>query len=96
MSGQETAAALPTAGERWAFFFDIDGTLLELAETPSGVRVDGELVALIRRLHDCAGGAVALRNHLRPCASVKMSHGQVPSAAATSGSVSFSAMPLGA
>ena len=60
MSGQETAAALPTAGERWAFFFDIDGTLLELAETPSGVRVDGELVALIRRLHDCAGGAVAL------------------------------------
>ncbi|HNQ56684.1 MAG: trehalose-phosphatase [Burkholderiales bacterium] len=43
-----------------AFFFDIDGTLLEIAPTPSGVRVDAGLVASIRQLHECSGGAVAL------------------------------------
>jgi trehalose 6-phosphate phosphatase len=60
MNRQASAAALPLAGEHWAFFFDIDGTLLPLAESPSGVRVDGYLVSLIRRLHACTGGAVAL------------------------------------
>ncbi|GAB4179545.1 MAG: trehalose-phosphatase [Rhodocyclaceae bacterium] len=53
------AAPAPDA-ERWAFFFDIDGTLLEIAQTPSGVRADGVLVAMIARLRACAGGAVAL------------------------------------
>lgn len=43
-----------------AYFLDIDGTLLEIAETPSGVRVDAELLETIRRLHRCTGGAVAL------------------------------------
>lgn len=52
-------AALPADAGR-AFFFDIDGTLLEIAETPSGVRVDADLVAMICRLYECAGGAVAL------------------------------------
>lgn len=51
---------LPEANPARAYFLDIDGTLLEIAETPSGVRVDAGLVAMIRRLHDCTGGAVAL------------------------------------
>lgn len=55
-----TAAALPAADADRAYFLDIDGTLLEIAETPSGVRVDGTLVDMIRRLHECTGGAVAL------------------------------------
>ncbi len=51
----------PPAGDlSRAYFFDIDGTLLEIAATPSGVRVDAGLVATIRRLHECSGGAVAL------------------------------------
>jgi len=53
-------ARLPAADARRAYFLDIDGTLLEIAETPSGVRVDAGLVAMIRRLHACTGGAVAL------------------------------------
>lgn len=51
---------LPASDAARAYFFDIDGTLLEIAETPSGVRVDAELVAMVRRLHECTGGAVAL------------------------------------
>ena len=52
--------APPAPGAERAFFFDIDGTLLEIADTPSGVRVDAELIDTIRRLHACSGGAVAL------------------------------------
>lgn len=44
----------------WAYFFDIDGTLIELADTPDGVRVDRRLQELIMELHDRAGGAMAL------------------------------------
>lgn len=52
--------APPVPNAERAFFLDIDGTLLEIADTPSGVRVDAELVDMIRRLHACSGGAVAL------------------------------------
>jgi trehalose 6-phosphate phosphatase len=55
-----TPSTLPAAAAGWAFFFDIDGTLLEIAETPSSVRVDAGLVTMIRRLYACAGGALAL------------------------------------
>mgnify|MGYP005862139159 CR=1 FL=1 len=60
MVGQVTAVALPPIDTGRAFFFDIDGTLLEIAQTPSGVRVDAVLVDMIRRLHVCSRGAVAL------------------------------------
>ena len=53
-------AAVPAPQHSWAYFFDIDGTLAELAETPAGVRLDADLRTLIQRLHDAAGGAVAL------------------------------------
>ena len=43
-----------------AFFLDVDGTLLEIADTPSAVRVDMELLELIGRLFRISGGALAL------------------------------------
>ena len=43
-----------------AFFLDVDGTLLEIADTPSTVRVDEELLELIERLFRVSGGALAL------------------------------------
>lgn len=44
----------------WAYFLDMDGTLIEIADTPEGVLVDHSLLDLIWRLHDACGGAVAL------------------------------------
>jgi trehalose 6-phosphate phosphatase len=44
----------------WAFFFDIDGTLIEIADTPGGVQVDHALQQLIVDLHASTAGAVAL------------------------------------
>jgi trehalose 6-phosphate phosphatase len=52
--------ALPLPQLAWAYFFDIDGTLLDIAPTPDGVHVDRELCELIQRLHAATGGAVAL------------------------------------
>ena len=43
-----------------AFFLDVDGTLLDFADTPSAVRVDRELLELIERLSRISGGALAL------------------------------------
>lgn len=44
----------------WAYFLDVDGTLIELADTPDAVQVDAALLDLIVRLHRASGGAVAL------------------------------------
>ncbi len=43
-----------------AFFLDVDGTLIEIADTPSAVRVDRELLELIGQLFRISGGALAL------------------------------------
>ena len=43
-----------------AFFLDIDGTLLDFADDPAGVRVDAALRALLARLLQVSAGAVAL------------------------------------
>lgn len=53
-------APVPAPEHTWAYFFDIDGTLAELADTPGGVRLDAGLRTLIQRLHAATGGAVAL------------------------------------
>jgi trehalose 6-phosphate phosphatase len=45
---------------QWAYFFDIDGTLIEIAASPDQIFVDRQLAALIERLHAVTGGAVAL------------------------------------
>ncbi len=44
----------------WAYFFDIDGTLLEIAASPGAVNVDHALQHLIVDLHTSSAGAVAL------------------------------------
>ena len=52
--------APPRAERRWAYFLDVDGTLLDFASTPDGAQVGAGTLALLRRLHDATGGAVAL------------------------------------
>lgn len=44
----------------WAYFFDIDGTLVEIAQSPEGIVVHDEIPELIGMLHRKTGGAVAL------------------------------------
>ena len=43
-----------------AYFLDVDGTLVEIADRPQEVRIDAELVALLEALRSAAGGALAL------------------------------------
>lgn len=51
---------LPAPNSHWAFFLDVDGTLIELAETPEKARVDASIQTTLRRLSDAFGGAIAL------------------------------------
>ena len=51
---------MPPFAANWAFFLDVDGTLLEHAAQPQDVRVGPELLRLLQRLLAAAGGAVAL------------------------------------
>lgn len=53
-------ASLPPATPERAYFFDIDGTLVDIAATPGRVRIDGALRDLLAGLHQVTGGAVAL------------------------------------
>jgi len=55
-----THRRMPPFDRDWAFFLDIDGTLLEYAAHPQEVRVSGELLDLLAQLRTAAGGAVAL------------------------------------
>ena len=50
----------PTPQLNWAFFLDVDGTLLNLAKTPQAVLVEEPLLQLIASLHAACGGALAL------------------------------------
>lgn len=54
-----------------ALFLDLDGTLVDIAETPSGVQVPADLVDTVSRLTDLLGGALAI-NTGRPIAEVDM------------------------
>jgi len=51
---------MPPCSPRWAFFLDIDGTLLDIAETPDAAEAGRREKSLVRRLHEAAGGALAL------------------------------------
>jgi trehalose 6-phosphate phosphatase len=50
----------PPPGVDWAYFLDVDGTLIDIADTPDAVRVDTALLELIAHLHRASDGAVAL------------------------------------
>lgn len=52
--------AVPLPTRSWCLFLDVDGTLLELADSPGGVAVDAALLPLLEDLRLAAGGAVAL------------------------------------
>jgi trehalose 6-phosphate phosphatase len=52
--------SLPPANAGWALFLDVDGTLLEIAETPESVRVPDDLKRLLLDLWLRLDGAVAL------------------------------------
>ena len=52
--------APPAPRPDWAYFFDLDGTLIDFAATPAKVRVGSEVRALLEQLHQATGGAVAL------------------------------------
>jgi trehalose 6-phosphate phosphatase len=51
---------LPAIGRDWALFLDVDGTLLDFAETPDQVAVPVDLLDTLGALHDRLGGALAL------------------------------------
>lgn len=53
-------AVLPGGPSRYAFFLDIDGTLIRFAVVPGRAYVDPWLLEFLRLLHQAAGGAVAL------------------------------------
>lgn len=61
---EETALAGPAAPPApradWAYFVDLDGTLLDIAPSPDEVRLDAEVQTLLTELSEFAGGAVAL------------------------------------
>jgi trehalose 6-phosphate phosphatase len=50
----------PAPRPEWAYFFDLDGTLIDFAATPAAVRVGAHVRALLEQLHRATGGAVAL------------------------------------
>lgn len=50
----------PAPQPDWAYFLDLDGTLVDLASAPDAIRVTHDLVVLIRDIHRRTGGAVAL------------------------------------
>ncbi len=51
---------LPVSADGWAFFLDVDGTLIDIAVTPEAVVIPPELPGLLMRLSASAGGALAL------------------------------------
>jgi trehalose 6-phosphate phosphatase len=55
---QALPAVLPS--DQTAFFFDFDGTLVELAPTPDGVLVRADMLALLAELRRLTHGAVAV------------------------------------
>lgn len=50
----------PAPRSDWAYFVDLDGTLLDIAPTPDAVRFDAEVKEILAELREFAGGAVAL------------------------------------
>lgn len=51
---------LPSASSDWAYFLDVDGTLVELAATPNEVHVPMRLTNILSAAHQYCAGALAL------------------------------------
>jgi trehalose 6-phosphate phosphatase len=51
---------LPPPSLEWCLFLDVDGTLIELSDTPLETFADGELKGLLGSVAERLGGAVAL------------------------------------
>ncbi len=60
---------MPPFGADWAFFLDIDGTLLDIEHRPEAVHVEPRELELVAALHRAAGGALALISG-RPLAGI--------------------------
>lgn len=56
----ELIDALPNNLSEWAVFIDIDGTLIDLAATPTGIHIPPELPAQLLTVSQRAKGAMAL------------------------------------
>lgn len=67
--GREGAAPRPLSAEHCAFFFDVDGTLIDIAIHPDAVVVPPQLVGALGALQSAAGGALALVSG-RPISSI--------------------------
>ncbi len=52
--------AVPLPDSPWCLFLDVDGTLLDLADSPGAVVVPPDLLGLLERLRQRAAGALAL------------------------------------
>lgn len=44
----------------WALFLDFDGTLVDIASSPSAIQMPGDLLPLLARLHHALDGALAI------------------------------------
>ena len=60
LSDDSRRRELPAPSPDWAYFFDLDGTLVELAEKPWGVYADEQLRHRIAALASATQGAVAV------------------------------------
>lgn len=52
--------ALPPPSPDWAYFLDLDGSLVNLAETPGAIQVDPCLKVLLEQTHRQCNGALAV------------------------------------
>lgn len=50
----------PAPRSDWAYFIDLDGTLVDIVDSPAAIAVDAGLRDLLERLRLACGGAVAL------------------------------------
>jgi len=67
---QDAPPAVPCCEPgRCAYFLDLDGTLVEIAQHPRAVRIDRSLRTLIAALHKASAGALALISG-RPIADI--------------------------
>src|SRR5206468_3775213 len=51
---------LPPPSLDWCLFLDVDGTLIELTETPFDTSAGGELKSVLQEVSERLGGALAL------------------------------------